>query len=268
MTLSGKVAFVTGAGSGFGKAISERFAKEGASVAVCDLNEASAGLVAGEIVERGGTAAPIVVDVADGESFGKAVRATVSRFGGIDILVNNAGYTHDRGPMEAVPEAEYDRVFAVNVKSIFHSTVHVVPELRRRGGGNIINIGSTGAVRPGRNLVWYVASKGAVVAATKAMAMELADDGIRVNVINPFAGTTGLMDKFLGTGAGPQVREAVEAMVPLNRMCDPGDVAHMALFLVSEGSNYLTGQEFHVDGGWLGGWYLRSPGNSRGDRSR
>ena len=245
MRLANKVALVTGAASGFGKAIAETYAREGAKVAVVDINAAAAKEVARAI---GNNAVAIACDVSRKADVDAAAAETVSAFGAIDILVNNAGAAHRNRPMLEVDEAEFDRVFAVNVKSIFLFAHAVIPVFRRQGHGVIINIGSTAGIRPRPGLAWYNASKGAVNLLSKAMAVELAPDKIRVCALAPVAGETALLPTFLGSD-DPAVRAKFVASVPLGRLSVPQDVANAALFLASAEAEFLTGVVLEVDGG-------------------
>jgi 3-oxoacyl-[acyl-carrier protein] reductase len=245
MRLQNKVALVTGAASGFGKAIAETFAREGAKVAVVDINAAAANDAAKAI---GHGAIAIAADVSRKADVDAAAKATVSALGAIDILVNNAGTAHRNRPMLEVEEAEFDRVFAVNVKSIFLFAHAVVPVFRKQGHGVIINIGSTAGIRPRPGLAWYNASKGAVNLLSKSMAVELAPDKIRVCALAPVAGETALLPTFLGSD-DPAVRAKFVASVPLGRLSMPQDVANAALFLASAEAEFLTGVVLEVDGG-------------------
>ena len=245
MRLANKVALVTGAASGFGKAIAETYAREGAKVAVVDINAAAAKEVARAI---GNNAVAIACDVSRKADVDAAAAETVSAFGAIDILVNNAGAAHRNRPMLEVDEAEFDRVFAVNVKSIFLFAHAVIPVFRRQGHGIIINIGSTAGIRPRPGLTWYNASKGAVNLLSKSMAVELAPDKIRVCALAPVAGETALLPTFLGSD-DPAVRAKFVASVPLGRLSVPQDVANAALFLASAEAEFLTGVVLEVDGG-------------------
>ncbi len=245
MRLQDKVALVTGAASGFGKAIAETFAREGAKVAVVDINEGAAKDVAKAI---GRAAIAIRCDVSRKADVDAAAQAAQAAFGTIDILVNNAGTTHRNRPMLEVEEAEFDRVFAVNVKSIFLFAHAVVPVFRRNGRGAIINIGSTAGIRPRPGLAWYNASKGAVNLLSKSMAVELAPDRIRVCALAPVAGETALLPTFLGSD-DPAVRARFVASVPLGRLSVPQDIANAALFLASDEAEFLTGVVLEVDGG-------------------
>jgi len=245
MRLANKVALVTGAASGFGKAVAETYAREGAKVAVVDINAAAAKDVAKAI---GPTATAITCDVSRKADVDAAAKATVSAFGTVDILVNNAGAAHRNRPMLEVDEAEFDRVFAVNVKSIFLFAHAVIPLFRKQGHGVIINIGSTAGIRPRPGLAGYNASKGAVNLLSKSMAVELAPDKIRVCALAPVAGETALLPTFLGSD-DPAVRAKFVASVPLGRLSVPQDVANAALFLASAEAEFLTGVVLEVDGG-------------------
>jgi len=245
MRLEQKVALVTGAASGFGKGIAETFAREGARVAVVDINEDAAKAVTAAI---GKNAVAVRCDVAKRAEVDVAVKATISAFGTIDILVNNAGVTHVRRPLLEIDEAEFDRVYTVNVKSIFHFAHAVVPLFRGKGRGVIINIGSTAGLRPRPGLTWYNGSKGAVNVLSKSMAAELAPDRIRVCALAPVIGETALLSSFMG-GDTPELRAQFMASVPLGRFSTPQDVANAALFLASDEAEFLTGVVLEVDGG-------------------
>ena len=245
MRLAGKTAFVTGAAQGFGRAIAETFTKQGAKVALVDWNEAGARQAAAEI---GAGAIALPCNVAEAASVAQASQAALEAFGHIDILVNNAGTSHRNRPMLEVDEAEFDRVFAVNVKSIFLMAHAFIPAMRRHGGGVILNIGSTAGIRPRPGLAWYNASKGAVNLLSKAMAVELAPDRIRVCAIAPVAGETPLLATFMGEDT-PQKRAAFTASIPLGRLSVPQDIANAALFLASDEAEFLTGVVLEVDGG-------------------
>ncbi len=245
MRLKGKRALVTGAASGFGKGIVETFAREGAKVAVVDINEKAAKEVASAL---GKDAIALRCDVSKGADVDACVKATADAFGGLDILVNNAGMSHVRGPMIEVPEDVFDRMFAVNVKSIYLFAKAVVPRFRTNGGGVIINIGSTAGVRPRPGLTWYNASKGAVNLVSKSMAVELAPDKIRVCALAPVAGETPLLPTFMG-GDSDELRAAFRASVPLGRLSTPQDIANATLFLASDEAEFLTGVVLEVDGG-------------------
>jgi 3-oxoacyl-[acyl-carrier protein] reductase len=244
--LEGKIAIVTGAAGGFGEGIARLFVKEGARVLVVDLDGDKAQRVAGVL---GPNAKAQKCDVSKGDEVRAAVQACVDAFGPPDIVVNNAGTTHRNQPMLNVDEATFDRVFAVNVKSIFHMAHAVVPMMRERKGGVIINVGSTAGIRPRPGLTWYNASKGAVNLMSKSMAAELGPDRIRVNAICPVMGATGMIEQFLGAPDTPENRAKITAGIPLGRMSTPEDVAAAALYLASDAGQFITGIELPVDGG-------------------
>lgn len=246
MRLGGKIAIVTGAGSGFGRGIAEAFAAEGAKVVAADIDERRAAEVAREIGSR---AVAVKADVSRKADVEGMVRAAVTAFGGIDIVVNNAGITHRNQSLMTVGEEEFDRIYAVNVKSIYLSTLAAVPELEKRGGGSIINTASTAGVRPRPGLTWYNGSKGAVIALTKSMAVELAPRNIRVNAINPVIGETGLLEDFMGVPDTAENRARFIAGIPLGRMSKPTDIANAAVFLADPASSFITGVAIEVDGG-------------------
>ena len=246
MRLRDKVALVTGGGSGFGAAIARTFVREGAKVAVVDINLDGARDVA---MLAGDTAVAIECDVTDGAAVRAAVDETVARFGRLDIAVNNAGVSHRNRPMLEVDEAEFDRVFAVNVKGIFHMAHAAVPVMRAQGEGVILNIGSTAGIRPRPGLTWYNASKGAANLLTKSMAVELAPDRIRVCGLAPVMGETALLETFMGVPDTPENRAKFVASIPLGRMSQPQDIANAALFLCSDEAGFLTGVVLEVDGG-------------------
>jgi 3-oxoacyl-[acyl-carrier protein] reductase len=245
MRLIDKTALITGAARGFGFGIAETFAREGARVALLDLDEEAAIAAANQI---GGNAFALRCDVADFADVGRAVAAVIEAFGKIDIVVNNAGISHRNKPMLEVTEEEFDRVFAVNVKSIYNMTLATVPHFRENGGGAVVNIGSTAGLRPRPGLTWYNASKGAVNLLSKSMAVELAPDRIRVNAIAPVAGETPLLPTFMGEDT-PEKRAAFVATIPWGRFSTPRDIANAALFLCSDEAEMVTGAVLEVDGG-------------------
>jgi 3-oxoacyl-[acyl-carrier protein] reductase len=245
MRLKDKTAIVTGAGSGFGKGIAMRFAKEGARVGVIDINAEAAREVASQI---GNSAFAMEADVSIDGDVSRLVQEALDRWGQLDILVNNAGTTHRNQPMTEVTEEEYERIFAVNVKSIYLSARHVVPVMKKQGFGVILNVASTAGVRPRPGLVWYNTSKGAMMTATKAMAIELAGEKIRVNAINPVAGETGMLHLFMGEDT-PEKRALFISSIPLGRLSLPEDMANAALFLCSDEAEMITGLCMEVDGG-------------------
>jgi 3-oxoacyl-[acyl-carrier protein] reductase len=246
MRLKDKVAIVTGAASGFGAETARLYAREGARVVVADLNIAGAKAVAAEI---GSSALAIECDVSLRADVDALVAACIKAFAVPDIVVNNAGFTHRNQALLNVDEALFDKVFAVNVKSIFHMVHAVVPHMRQRGSGVILNIGSTAGIRPRPGLTWYNASKGAVNLMSKSLAVELGKDGIRVNVICPVMGETGMLGDFMGVPDTPANRERFIATIPLGRLSRPLDIARAALYLASDEAEFITGVEFPVDGG-------------------
>lgn len=243
MRLAGKTAVVTGAGSGFGAGIARRFAAEGARVMVADINAAAAQEVAAEF---GGIAQQ--VDVGVGTSVTAMARAAQAAFGEIDILINNAGVTHLPSLMEDVSEDDFDRVLRVNAKSVYLTAREFVPGMKARGKGAILNVASTAGVSPRPRLNWYNASKGWMITATRAMAVELAPFGVRVNAINPVAGETPLLKSFMGEDT-PEIRAKFLATIPLGRFSTPEDMANAALFLCSDEASMVTGVAMEVDGG-------------------
>jgi 3-oxoacyl-[acyl-carrier protein] reductase len=249
MRLADKVAVVTGAASGFGAGIATRFAEEGARIVAADINGDGAARIVEDIRNAGGTAVAVTADVSKGDEMAKIIAAAVDEFGALDVVVNNAGTTHKNRPMLEVDEATYDRVFAVNVKSVYHSAIHAVPVFRRQGRGSFINIASTAGIRPRPGLTWYAATKGAVITMTKSMAVELAPDNIRANAINPVVSATGLLKDFLPGEDTPETRAKFVATIPLGRMSTPRDVAAACLFLASPDAEFLTGVCLEVDGG-------------------
>ncbi len=243
MQLKGKTALVTGAASGFGAGIARAFASAGARVMVADLNGDGARYVAHEI-----DGLAIKVDVASGVSVQAMTAHTLSSFGHLDILVNNAGITHLPAAMEDVNEEDFDRVFAVNAKSVYLTARSLVPHFKSRKAGAILNIASTAGVSPRPRLNWYNASKGWMITATKAMAIELAPDGIRVNALNPVAGETPLLKSFMGQDT-PEIRAKFLATIPLGRFSTPEDMGAAATFLCSDAAAMITGVAMEVDGG-------------------
>jgi 3-oxoacyl-[acyl-carrier protein] reductase len=243
MQLEGKTAIVTGAGSGFGAGIARIFAREGAQVMVADINGEAAQSVAAEI---SGLAQN--VDVADGASVAAMTEAALTGWGRIDILVNNAGITHMPAPMEEVSEEDFDRVLAVNVKSVYLTAREVVPHMKVAGAGAILNIASTAGLSPRPRLNWYNASKGWMITATKTMAVELAPAGIRVNALCPVAGETPLLKSFMGEDT-PETRARFLSTIPIGRFSTPQDMGEAAAFLCSDAASMITGAALEVDGG-------------------
>ncbi len=246
MRLQGKSALITGGASGFGAGIAQRYADEGANIVIMDHHGDGAAQVAAACR---GTAIAVKGDVTRQADIDASVKLAVAQFGGLDIVINNAGWTFRNKPLLEVTEAEFDKAFAINVKSIFLMTNAVVPIMRRQRSGRIINIGSTAGIRPRPGLTWYNATKGAVNLLSKSMAVELAPDGIRVNCIAPVMGETGLLESFMGVPDTPENRAKFVATIPLGRMSRPSDIANACVYLAGEESEFLTGVILPVDGG-------------------
>ncbi len=243
MRLEGKTAIVTGGGSGFGAGIVRKFAAEGARVMVADINMDAAREIADQV---GGVACQ--VDVSDGQSVDGMAREALEVFGALDILVNNAGVTHLPAPLEEVSEEDFDRVLAVNVKSVYLTARALVPHFKGREAGVILNIASTAGVSPRPRLNWYNASKGWMITATRTMAVELAPHGVRVNALNPVAGETPLLKSFMGEDT-PEMRAKFLSTIPLGRFSTPEDMGNAACFLCSDEASMITGVALEVDGG-------------------
>lgn len=245
MRLEGKSAIVTGGASGFGEGIVRKFIAEGAKVLIADLNIDGANSLTGEL---GLTAKAIETNVANDASVLQMVKRAEQLFGGIDILVNNAGTTHLPAPMEEVSEDDFDKVFAVNCKSVYLTAKYIVPIMKAKSSGAILNVASTAGVSPRPRLNWYNASKGWMNNATKGMAVELASAGIRVNALNPVAGETPLLKKFLGEDT-PEMRSKFLSTIPLGRFSTPQDMGNAACYLCSDEASMITGVCMEVDGG-------------------
>lgn len=245
MRLAGKSAIVTGGAQGFGEGIVRKFLAEGARVMVADINSEGAEALAKDLGEG---ALAQGVDVSDAASVTAMAKAARNAFGAIDILVNNAGVTHLPAALEDVSEADFDRVFAVNMKSVYLTAKALVPHMKSHGKGAILNVASTAGVSPRPRLNWYNASKGWMITATRTMAVELAPDGVRVNAINPVAGETPLLKSFMGEDT-PEVRAKFLSTIPLGRFSQPDDMGNAACFLCSDEASMITGVALEVDGG-------------------
>lgn len=248
MRLQNKVVVVTGGAQGFGEGIARRFAREGAKLVIADIQFGAAQALAEELENLGCPAIATQTDVSQGPDMHGLAESSIRAFGRVDVVINNAGTSHRNQSMLTVSEAEFERVFAVNVKSIYWSAQAFVEPFRAQGGGVFINIASTAGVRPRPGLVWYNSTKGAVITASKAMAVELAADKIRVNVINPVAGETPLLGTFMGEDT-PEMRAKFVASIPLGRLSQAGDIANAALYLASDEAEFITGACLEVDGG-------------------
>ena len=250
MRVQDKSIIVTGAGQGIGKGIALRLAAEGAQVIVNDIDAALGEAVVQEIVKAGGTASFVAADVTNSDQVKALVAAAVQRYGRLDVMVNNAGWTHRNRPALEVPEDEFDKCYAVNVKSVYLATVHATPVFRAQGGGCFINIASTAGVRPRPGLTWYNGSKGAVITTSKSLAAELGPDNIRVNCINPvFNPETGLSAEFAGGPLTDERMAKFRATIPLGRFSTALDVANAALYLASDEAAFISGVCIEVDGG-------------------
>jgi 3-oxoacyl-[acyl-carrier protein] reductase len=249
MRLQEKVAIITGAASGMGKATAELFSQEGAAVVIADLPTSPGEQVAGEITRAGSKAVFVPVDVTDADQVTHMVQTTIDTFGTIDILYNNAGLPMAFTPIEEVTDAYYDKMMAVNLKGVFLGSRTVAPIMKKAGRGVILNTASTAGVRPRPGLNVYAASKGGVIAFTKSLALELAPFGIRVNAINPVATDTPMLNQFIGSGGITEGREKFLSTIPLGRLAQPIDIAQAALFLASDEASLITGVDLEVDGG-------------------
>lgn len=231
---------------GFGAEIAATFAREGAKVVILDVNADGAKAMADTI---GDSARAIGGDVTRSQDIGRAVSAAMDFGGRLDIVVNNAGWSHRNKPVLDVTEEEFDRIYDINVKSIFHMTRAAVPLMRDAGGGVMLNIGSTAGIRPRPGLTWYNSSKGAVNLLSRSLAVELAPHKIRVNCIAPVMGATGLLETFMGMPDTPENRAKFVATIPWGRLSEPKDIANACLFLASDEAEFITGVVLEVDGG-------------------
>ncbi len=250
--LKDRIALVTGAGAGYGAEMAARFAAEGAKVACVDIDLAAARRTQERIEADGGVALALACDVARGDSVQAAIEAVRARWGGLGVLVNNAALTQKPARISRTPEADLDRLLAVNIKSLYHMAVHALPLMREGGGGSVINIASVTAIRPRPGMTWYNATKAAVISLTQSMAAELAPDRIRVNAIAPAAGRTPMFESMFGDKLDDGIQRMLDT-IPLGRLCEPRDVADAAVFLASDEASFITGTVLPVDGGRLVG---------------
>ena len=249
MRLENKVAIITGAASGFGAGTARLFAAEGAAVVVADISDETGESIVDSINTSGGKAVYVHADVTSRQDTRIMIDAAEKLGGRLDILINNAGYSHSNKEFSTVTDQEFDRVYDVNVKAVFIAIQEALPLFRRNGGGCIINTSSTAALRPRPGLAVYCSSKGAVSNLTKALAVELAPDKVRVNAICPVIGETGMLETFMGVPDTPENRKKFEATIPLGRFSTPNDIAQTMLFLSSDDAEFLTGVALEVDGG-------------------
>ena len=249
MRLENKTAIVTGGASGFGAGIAQRFAHEGASVVVADINDPEGESIASEIRDSGGDAVYIHADVTSRSDTKGMISAAVEHSGQLDILINNAGFSHANKSFTEVADEEFDRVYNVNVKAVYIAIQEAIPIFKRQGHGCIINTSSTAALRPRPGLAVYCSSKGAVSNLTKALAVEFAGDQIRINALCPVIGETGMLETFMGVPDTAENRKKFEATIPMGRFSTPSDVAAAALFLASDDASFITGVTMEVDGG-------------------
>ena len=249
MRLENKTAIVTGGASGFGAGIAQRFAHEGASVVVADINDPEGESIASEIRDSGGDAVYIHADVTSRSDTKGMISAAVEHSGQLDILINNAGFSHANKSFTEVADEEFDRVYNVNVKAVYIAIQEAIPVFKRQGHGCIINTSSTAALRPRPGLAVYCSSKGAVSNLTKALAVEFASDQIRINALCPVIGETGMLETFMGVPDTAENRKKFEATIPMGRFSTPSDVAAAALFLASDDASFITGVTMEVDGG-------------------
>ena len=249
MRLENKTAIVTGGASGFGAGIAQRFAHEGASVVVADINDTEGESIANEIRDSGGDAVYVHADVTSRSDTKQMISAAMEHSGQLDILINNAGFSHPNKLFTEVTDEEFDRVYNVNVKAVYIAIQEAIPVFKKQGHGCIINTSSTAALRPRPGLAVYCSSKGAVSNLTKALAVEFASDQIRINALCPVIGETGMLETFMGVPDTPENRKKFEGTIPMGRFSTPSDVAAAALFLASDDASFITGVTMEVDGG-------------------
>ena len=246
-----RAAIVTGAGSGFGRAIALQLAQEGASLLLADIDDAAGDRTRSEIADAGGEAVFQHTDVARASEVEQMITACIDAYSQIDILINNAGYSHMSMLMWKLPEADFDGVFDVNVKGVFLGCKYAIPHMIEKKQGVIINTASVGAVAPRPGVTAYNATKGAVLTMTRGLALEVARHNIRVNCVNPVASDTGFMKGAMGVDAGLSDEQTANLIstIPLRRLSTPDDIAAAVCFLASDEAAMITGTALNVDGG-------------------
>ncbi len=243
MKLKNKIAIITGAASGFGKGIAKKFTEEGAKLIMVDINSKLLKKTSNNLFQD-----HFVADVSKSIDFKSLLNFAYKKHGNIDIVVNNAGITHKPKFMELVNEKEFDNVFNVNAKSVYYCGKFFVPKMKKKRKGVILNVASTAGLSPRPKLNWYNASKGWMITATKAMAIELAPYNVRVNAIAPVAGITPLLKSFMG-GNTPKKKQSFLSTIPIGRFSTPQDMGNAACFLCSDEASMITGTILEVDGG-------------------
>lgn len=247
MRFADQVVIITGAGSGMGRETAAEFAREGADVVIVDIDRDAAADTATSVGELGpGEAVDLAADVSSPDDVQDVIMSTMDHFGGIDVLHNNAGIPQKSTPVEDVSVGEWDRIIDVNLKSAFLGAKYAVPHMRQGGGGVILNTASTAGIRPRTGLSAYAASKGGMITLSKQLALELADDGIRVNAICPVATDTDMLPDFASDDLS---LDQVRSTIPMGRLAEPTDIANAALFLASDEAGMITGTALEVDGG-------------------
>ena len=243
MRLKNKIAIITGSASGFGKGIAEKFSDEGAKLIMVDINSKLLKKISNNLSQD-----YFVADVSKSSDFKSLKNFAYKKYGNIDIIVNNAGVTHKPKFMESVNEKDFNKVFNVNAKSVYYCAKYFVPKMKKNRKGVILNVASTAGLSPRPKLNWYNASKGWMITATKAMAIELASFNVRVNAIAPVAGLTPLLKSFMG-GNTPKKKRAFLSTIPIGRFSTPEDMGNAACFLCSDEASMITGTILEVDGG-------------------
>ena len=243
MRLKNKVAIITGSASGFGKGIAKKFTEEGAKLIMVDINSKLLKKTSNNLSQD-----HFVADVSKSYDFKSLLNFAYKKHNNIDIVVNNAGITHKPKFMELVNEKEFDKVFNVNAKSVYYCGKFFVPKMKKKRKGVILNVASTAGLSPRPKLNWYNASKGWMITATKAMAIELAPHNVRVNAIAPVAGVTPLLKSFMG-GNTLKKKQSFLSTIPIGRFSTPQDMGNAACFLCSDEASMITGTILEVDGG-------------------